>query len=105
MRRMKRLLIAVAAVVSLSALGLVTLFGDNIKALFGSSADALSGDALVSARALSVAGLERKRLSALEPEVPGPNRTVATREDALSTFAIVLTSNSSHGAASATVGS
>jgi Ca-activated chloride channel family protein len=62
----------------------VTLFGDNIKALFGMSADGLAGETSVSRR------LERKKLVTFAaPQVARlPNATTATVEDKFSTFAI-----------------
>ena len=51
-------------VISLASLGVLTLFGDNIKALFGMSADALSGDSVVERRTSSAQGkLEKKKLT------------------------------------------
>ncbi|MDP2271610.1 MAG: von Willebrand factor type A domain-containing protein [Archangium sp.] len=72
--------------------GLVTAFGDNIKALFGMSADGLAGDTLVERRSNASRGkLEKKRLqnfasenSGYLPEAP----TTRTIVDARSTFAI-----------------
>jgi pilus assembly protein Flp/PilA len=42
--------IIIVALIAIAAIGVITLFGDNIKALFGMSADALAGDTQVSAR-------------------------------------------------------
>ncbi|RMG18160.1 MAG: Flp family type IVb pilin [Deltaproteobacteria bacterium] len=36
--------IIIVALIAIAAIGVVTLFGDNIRALFGASADALQGD-------------------------------------------------------------
>ena len=82
MPRMKRLLVAVAAVVSLSLFGLVTLFADNLKMLYGCSADALAGSTAVTLRSRAYVP------SGVDPAVPAPHRTVDTRDDRFSTFAI-----------------
>lgn len=86
------------AVLGLSAVFFVTLFGDNIKALFGMSADSLAGDTLVQRRTSSYPKLEKKRLTNFATEnggydapsvyVPPPSPTVQTARDARSTFAI-----------------
>ncbi len=36
--------IIIVALIAIAAIGVVTLFGNNIRALFGASADALAGD-------------------------------------------------------------
>jgi Flp pilus assembly pilin Flp len=42
--------IIIVALVAISAIAAVTIFGDDVKSLFGMSADALSGDTEVAAR-------------------------------------------------------
>ncbi|MGV3621631.1 MAG: vWA domain-containing protein [Archangium sp.] len=86
---MKKLLAAAFAV--FSTLAFVTLFGDNIKALFGMSADSMSGNAHVTRRD----SLQRKTLSNFggsSQTVVGPvavvNPVVNASRDSLSTFAI-----------------
>lgn len=94
-------------VLVVAVLGGLTFFGDNLKALFGHSADALGGEEYVpSARPfVRSAGDTRKTLKTfgeaggsdgygpapaparVEP-THQPNPTVSTSEDALSTFAI-----------------
>ena len=78
--------------VGLTFVGLTTLFGDNLKALMGMSADGLAGDTQVEKRtSRSLGKLERKKLTdfwvAAAPSLePAPaTRTVV---DARSTFAI-----------------
>ncbi|NMO17276.1 hypothetical protein HPC49_45140 [Pyxidicoccus fallax] len=41
--------IIIVALIAIAAIGVVTLFGDNIRALFGASADALAGNTAVQA--------------------------------------------------------
>jgi Ca-activated chloride channel family protein len=96
---MKKLLLF-AAVLVLVCFVVVTFFGDNIKALFGGSADALSGDYAVSNRGnVSSSRLEKKGLTnfAMNNEYGGaqpsfaavaPNRSVEAAVDHLSTFAV-----------------
>lgn len=43
--------IIIVALIAIAAIGVITLFGDNIRALFGMSADALAGEVQVSNRA------------------------------------------------------
>lgn len=86
---MKKLFAAVV-VLTVTSLSLITLFGDNIKALFGMSADGLAGDTHVAHRS---GALEKKRLAYFASgtprvEVPPPSQSVATARDAFSTFAI-----------------
>lgn len=94
---MKKILAAVLVVALVSA-GVVALFGDNIKALNGMSADALAGDSSVEGRGPRARGrLEKKKLlefaregasvPSAEPAPPMSPVTV-TAQDALSTFAI-----------------
>ena len=43
--------IIIVALIAIAAIGVITLFGDNIRKLFGGSADALAGEAQVKNRA------------------------------------------------------
>ncbi len=43
--------IIIVALIAIAAIGVVTLFGDNIRKLFGASADALAGNASVESEA------------------------------------------------------
>lgn len=56
--------IIIVALIAIAAIGVITLFGDNIKALFGMSADALAGETQVKTRATKSAqgSLEKKGL-------------------------------------------
>lgn len=78
--------------VGLTFVGLVTLFGDNIKAVFGMSADGLSGDTLVERRSSRYqARLEKKKLvnfAGTNFDYLPPAPTTLTAVDARSTFAI-----------------
>ncbi len=78
---------------TLGVLGGVTLFGDNIRKLFGASSAALSGRDLPA----SPPGLHVKRVTGARPEPRAsgnthtrhaPNPFTLTREDRLSTFAV-----------------
>ena len=78
-------------ITAVAAVGVLTLFGDNIKALFGLSADAMAGDTHVEKRASRSQGkLEKKALtnfaSANAWLEPAP--VTRTQQDARSTFAI-----------------
>lgn len=42
--------IIIVALIAIAAIGVITLFGDNIRRLFGMSADALGGDANIAQR-------------------------------------------------------
>lgn len=42
--------IIIVALIAIAAIGVITLFGDNIRSLFGGSADALAGNAQVNNR-------------------------------------------------------
>ena len=42
--------IIIVALIAIAAIGVITLFGDNIKSLFGMSADALAGQTNVTKR-------------------------------------------------------
>ena len=54
--------IIIVALIAIAAIGVITLFGDNIKALFGMSADALAGDTTVEKRTSKSQGkLEKKK--------------------------------------------
>src|SRR3954467_13764626 len=56
--------IIIVALIAIAAIGVITLFGDNIKALFGMSADALAGDTQVEKRTSKSQGkLEKKKLT------------------------------------------
>lgn len=86
-------LLAAAVIVVIFVVFVATIFGDNIKALHGMSADSLAGDSAVQPR--SYARLEKKKLQnfAQENSAYGPapvvvNPTVIAAQDALSTFAI-----------------
>ncbi|MFZ5439295.1 MAG: vWA domain-containing protein [Myxococcota bacterium] len=91
---MKRLLAAVV-VVMMAVVGAVGTFGDNLKALFGMSADCLAGDTVVARR---TGKLERKKLTSFAVDdgayaapvvsAPSPNPEVRTALDSRSTFAI-----------------
>lgn len=55
--------IIIVALIAIAAIGVVTLFGDNIRKLFGMSADVLAGNDNVSMRAQSSnTTLEAKRM-------------------------------------------
>ncbi len=45
--------IIIVALIAIAAIGVITLFGDNIRKLFGMSADALAGNDNVAMRAQS----------------------------------------------------
>ena len=42
--------IIIVALIAIAAIGIITLFGDNIRRLFGMSADALGGDSSIAQR-------------------------------------------------------
>ena len=91
---MKRFLAAFLTVV-FAGFGVITIFGDNIKALFGMSADCMSGDTLVELRtSKSLGKLEKKKVDGFAPEnvyaAPSiePAPVTRTTLDSLSTFAI-----------------
>jgi Flp pilus assembly pilin Flp len=55
--------IIIVALIAIAAIGVITLFGDNIKALFGVSADALAGETDVKNRGTkSNSDLEKKTI-------------------------------------------
>jgi Flp pilus assembly pilin Flp len=53
--------IIIVALVAISAIAAVTIFGDDVKSLFGVSADALSGDTQVASRAIE-GGVDKRTL-------------------------------------------
>lgn len=56
--------IIIVALIAIAAIGVITLFGDNIKSLFGMSADALAGSTSVTKRTKSsTTALEKKKMS------------------------------------------
>lgn len=64
--------IIIVALIAIAAIGVITLFGDNIKALFGVSADALAGATDVKNRgAKSDVKLEKKGLENFGKENKG----------------------------------
>lgn len=64
--------IIIVALIAIAAIGVITLFGDNIKALFGMSADALAGETQVEKRTTkSKSELEKKQLSDFAKENTG----------------------------------
>jgi len=55
--------IIIVALIAIAAIGVITLFGDNIRRLFGMSADALAGNDTVVQRGVSSnATLEKKKM-------------------------------------------
>lgn len=54
--------ILIVALIAIATIGVVTVFGDQLRALFGMSADALAGETSVAARGRQSAQ-ERKNLS------------------------------------------
>ena len=55
--------IIIVALIAIAAIGVITLFGDNIRALFGMSANALAGETSVTKRThASKDELEKKAL-------------------------------------------
>ncbi len=56
--------IIIVALIAIAAIGVITLFGDNIKALFGMAVNATAGDTQVEARtSRSQDKLEKKKLT------------------------------------------
>ena len=56
--------IIIVALIAIAAIGVVTLFGDNIRKIFGASADALAGNTSVTSNASSRnTSLETKNLA------------------------------------------
>ena len=93
--------VAALLTAALAVVFVITLFGDNIKALHGMSADSLAGDTQVARRSPSNTKLEKKKLAnfamandgygygpAPSVAVPAPSQTVRTAQDSRSTFAI-----------------
>lgn len=55
--------IIIVALIAIAAIGVITLFGDNIRALFGMSANALAGEQSVAKRTnVSKTEMEKKAL-------------------------------------------
>src|SRR5438552_3902962 len=52
--------IIIVALIAIAAIGIITLFGDNIRRLFGMSADALAGDDGITNRNTPGAGADAK---------------------------------------------
>lgn len=64
--------IIIVALIAIAAIGVITLFGDNIKVLFGMSSDALAGQPNVTARTRgSKDRLEHKTMSTFGKENSG----------------------------------
>ena len=64
--------IIIVALIAIAAIGVITLFGDNIKALFGMSVDGLAGDTQVEKRTSKSQGkLEKKKLTDFAKENSG----------------------------------
>jgi Flp pilus assembly pilin Flp len=65
--------IIIVALIAIAAIGVITLFGDNVRALFGEAADGLAGDTSVEKRTKSSKGdaLEHKKLSNFGKENSG----------------------------------
>jgi Flp pilus assembly pilin Flp len=65
--------IIIVALIAIAAIGVITLFGDNIRNLFGMSADALAGETSVEKRTTKSKGdaLEKKKLSNFAKENEG----------------------------------
>ena len=53
----------IVALVAIAAIGIISLFGDNIRNLFGASADTLAGDEVDNRGANSNSGLTDKDMS------------------------------------------
>jgi Flp pilus assembly pilin Flp len=64
--------IIIVALIAIAAIGVITLFGDNIKALFGMASDSVAGDTTVEKRTTKSAGkLEKKKLTDFAKENSG----------------------------------
>jgi pilus assembly protein Flp/PilA len=65
--------IIIVALIAIAAIGVITLFGDDIRNLFGMSADALAGETSVEKRTTKSKGaaLEKKKLSNATKENDG----------------------------------
>lgn len=84
----------ICALIAAAALGIVQLYGDNIRRLFGMSADALAGDSNISQRGWPRVAPSNGDTHAMV----APHRAVLTAADRLSTFAIdVDTASYSYG--------
>lgn len=66
--------IIIVALIAIAAIGIITLFGDNIRRLFGMSADALAGDSNIAQRNTSGAG-NQTNLTAKTMKNFGQNNT------------------------------
>ena len=56
--------IIIVALIAIAAIGVITLFGDNIRKIFGASADALAGQTSVDSQAqMRQSSLESKTLA------------------------------------------
>jgi pilus assembly protein Flp/PilA len=55
--------VIIVALVAIAAIGIISLFGDNIRNLFGASADSLAGDEVDNRGAASNSGLTDKDMS------------------------------------------
>ena len=55
--------IIIVALIAIAAIGVITLFGDNIRKLFGASADALAGEESVTpaTKTFKAAGVDTKK--------------------------------------------
>jgi pilus assembly protein Flp/PilA len=66
--------IIIVALIAIAAIGVITIFGDNIRALFGMSADALSGVEAVSNRTKSSnSSKENKKMKDFASDNTGMN--------------------------------
>jgi Flp pilus assembly pilin Flp len=65
--------IIIVALIAIAAIGVITLFGDNIKALFGMASDSVAGDTTVEKRTTKSkqGGLEKKTLANFGKENSG----------------------------------
>jgi pilus assembly protein Flp/PilA len=64
--------IIIVALIAIAAIGVITLFGDNIRALFGMAVDATAGDTQVEKRTTKSQGkLEKKKLTDFAKENSG----------------------------------
>jgi pilus assembly protein Flp/PilA len=54
--------IIIVALIAIAAIGVVTLFGDNIRALFSASSDALTGKEQVQVKTKAWSGKDQKTL-------------------------------------------
>ena len=64
--------IIIVALIAIAAIGVITVFGDNIRALFGMATDAVAGDTQVEKRTSKSQGkLEKKKLTDFAKENSG----------------------------------